>query len=300
MTDKTKDPDEKVDKLAWLRDVRKPLRNNYREVLLVSLFVNLLALGTSVFTLQVYDRVISSASVTTLGGLVIGMLLVILFDFVLKQTRSRMMQRTALRIDAAVGRKLFNKILALPLPHLESRPNNYWTALFRDIEVVRNTLSGPSAILLTGLPFAFLYIALVVVMAWPIVPVLFIMLIAFIVTAWLGATRLSAANAAERKTAYDRDTMVAEVINGRTTVKALALDASVRPLWGEKHANNIEEAMLRGRKSDIFSNFGTVLTTLTTVVMAGAGALEIINHDLTVGALIAANMLAGRILSPFN
>ena len=121
---------------------------------MISLFVNLLALAVPVFTMQIYDRVIFHAGISTLGGLLVGMGMVLLFDFVLRQVRSRMMQRAALRIDVAVGRSLFDKVLAMPLATLEARTAAYWNALFKDVDVVRNTLSGPSAILVTDLPFA--------------------------------------------------------------------------------------------------------------------------------------------------
>ena len=117
----------------WLREITRPLHSVYREVFLMSLFVNVLALAVLVFSLQVYDRVIFSAGLTTLEGLVIGMIVVVAFDFVLRQSRARMMQRSALRIDVAVGNKLFNKILALPMAALEAKPNAYWNSLFRDV-----------------------------------------------------------------------------------------------------------------------------------------------------------------------
>ncbi len=117
----------------WLREITRPLHSVYREVFLMSLFVNVLALAVPVFSLQVYDRVIFSAGLTTLEGLVIGMIVVVAFDFVLRQSRARMMQRAALRIDVAVGNKLFNKILALPMAALEAKPNAYWNSLFRDV-----------------------------------------------------------------------------------------------------------------------------------------------------------------------
>ena len=151
-------------KTEWLREVTKPLRSIYREVFLLSLFINFLALAVPVFSLQVYDRVIFSAGLTTLSGLVIGMVLVISFDYILRQSRARLMQRAALRIDVGVADHVFRKILALPMSTLEGRPNAYWNSLFRDVEVVRNALSGPSAVLLIDLPFAILFVALV---CWP-------------------------------------------------------------------------------------------------------------------------------------
>ncbi|MBT7450596.1 MAG: peptidase domain-containing ABC transporter, partial [Rhodospirillaceae bacterium] len=105
---------------AWLKVFLEPLRPMFKEVLLVSLFVNILAVAVPVFVLQVYDRVVFHAGMTTLQGLVIGMVIVIAFDFVLRQTRSKVMQSVALRLDVAVGRQLFEKIMALPLRSLES------------------------------------------------------------------------------------------------------------------------------------------------------------------------------------
>ena len=126
----------------WLRDYTEPLRPIYREILVMSMFINLLALAVPVFILQVYDRVIFHAGLTTLQGLAIGIVIVIVFDHILRQARSRLMQKAALRIDVGMGRRLFDKVLALPLPELEGRPNAFWLSLFRDVETVRNTLSA--------------------------------------------------------------------------------------------------------------------------------------------------------------
>lgn len=218
----------------WLRDYTEPLRPIYREVLVMSLFINLLALAVPVFILQVYDRVIFHAGLTTLQGLAIGIGIVIVFDHILRQARSRLMQKAALRIDVGMGKKLFDKVLALPLPDLESRPNAFWLSLFRDIETVRNTLSGPSAVLLTDLPFALLFVALIVIVAQPLVWVLAVILPLFVLLAWRSAATLSKASSSERKTGFGRDALLAEVIAGRTTVKALALHDSIRPYWEDR------------------------------------------------------------------
>ena len=114
---------QETDTRAWLRHFVRPLRPIFREVLVMSLFINLLALAVPVFSLQVYDRVVFHAGLSTLQGLAIGILFVIVFDNVLRQARSRIMQKAALRLDIGVGRKLFSKLLALPLGELENRPN---------------------------------------------------------------------------------------------------------------------------------------------------------------------------------
>src|SRR5579862_7079520 len=105
----------------WLQPVVRPLRSVFREMILVSLFVNVLALSLPVFVQQVYDRVVNHNGVATLQGLVIGMAVLLTFDYVLRQTRARMMQLIALKIDVEIGELLIEKLLSVPLRTLESR-----------------------------------------------------------------------------------------------------------------------------------------------------------------------------------
>lgn len=285
---------------AWLKPILKPLMPIFREVIAMSAFVNLLALATPVFTMQVYDRVVGSGGLSTLWGLIIGMLLVVLFDLALKQARSRIMQTVALRVDVIVGRHLFDKLVSLPLHILESKPASYWQSLFRDVDVVRNTLSGASAILLCDLPFVIMFFVLIWVVAAPIAWILMIILPLFMFVAWRSGNVMAQANAAERESTQSRDALIAELIQGRTTIKALALDRAMRPLWEETHANNIAQSMYRGTKTDFYTNCSQTLTMATTIFLTSVGAYQIIHQNLTMGALIATNMLSGRLLGPLN
>ena len=146
---------------AWLNSFLRPLRQTFNEVVAMSVFVNILALAVPIFTMQVYDRVVGYNGFSTLQGLVVGMIIIVLFDYILRQARSRVMQTVALRIDVHVGRKLFNKFMSLPMQTLEGQPSAHWLALFRDADTIRNTLSGKSAILITDLPFAILFLIII-------------------------------------------------------------------------------------------------------------------------------------------
>jgi ATP-binding cassette subfamily C protein LapB len=276
------------------------LKSVFSETLAISLFVNFLALAVPVFTLQVYDRVVFHAGISTLKGLVIGMAIVLLFDFVLRQSRTRIMQTVALKVDVLVGRRLFNKVMALPLQTLESQPGAHWQALFRDVDMVRNTLSGASAVLLTDLPFVLLFLGLIYVIATPLFPILMVILPIFMIVAWRSGSVMANANKQERQSSMSRDGMIAEMVAGRTTIKALALDRAMRPIWEKKHAENIENSVLRGSKADSYTNLGTTLTLMTTISLTTFGAWFIINQEMTMGSLIATNMLSGRLLGPLN
>ncbi|MEE8332202.1 MAG: ABC transporter transmembrane domain-containing protein, partial [Alphaproteobacteria bacterium] len=284
----------------WLRTILRPLWPQYRALVQYSLFVNLLALATPVFVLQIYDRVVFHSGLSTLQGLSLGMAVVIVFDFLLRQARSRLMQQVSLRIDAALGRQLFFKLTALPLRALESRPGSFWQSIFRDMDQVRNMLGGPTAVLLVDLPFVLLFIGLIFIIAAPIVWVLFVALGAFVGLAWWSSSAVQTASLAERQTALARDALVAEIVAGRTTVKALAIGESLRPVWEDRHVDAIETSIQRGQVSDRFGNLGMEMTIFTTIAMTVVGALAILDQQMTIGGLIAANMLSTRIIAPLN
>ena len=284
----------------WLKDIRKPLAPMYREIGVISLFINALALAVPVFVLQIYDRVINSGNISTLQGLLIGVGFVFAFDYILRQSRSRLMQRAALNIDVTLGRDLFNKIMALPLSILEARTSAYWHALFKDGDTVRNTLSGPTALLIVDLPFAVMFIAVIYLIASPIIWVLFLILPTFVLLAWRSASSVSAAAGEERQAGFSRDTLLSEIVAGRNTVKALSLESDLKPLWEDRQADSIKRSILRGNKSDKYSNLGAGLAAAATVAMTSAGAFAIMAGDMSVGSLIAANMLSNKVIGPFN
>jgi len=285
---------------SWLKPFLKPITPVFREIVAMSFFVNLLALAVPVFTLQVYDRVVYNAGISTLQGLLVGMMLVLVFDYVLRQSRARILQTVALQVDVMLGRRLFRKLMRLPLQTLESQPSDYWSSLFRDVDTVRNTLSGASALLVADLPFAILFLVLIFVIAQPVAWVLLIILPVFMFVAWRSAGAMAEASGRERKSTQSRDSLIGEMIAGRTTIKALALHRTMEPVWEEKHASNIETSVMRGAKTDSFSNLGATLSLITSILLTTVGALAIIDQRLTIGALIATNMLSGRILGPLN
>ncbi len=284
----------------WLKDAIAPLRGDFRAVFGASAIINLLAIAAPVFVLQVYDRVIFHAGLATLYGLVVGMGLVILFDFLLRQARAQLLQDVALRIDVAVGRRLFKKLLALPLGILESRPRPYWLALQRDVDSVRNLFSGATAVLIAALPFALFFAAIIVVIALPIAWVLIIMLPAFVGVGWLSARVVTKAGAKERAAGIERDAILSEMTAAWDTVKGLALDRAVENEWEARHATTLEQSMSRGGRADTFLNLSLMLGVAATVLITTVGAIAILEQKMTIGALIAANMLAMRLVSPFQ
>ena len=289
-----------TDTRSWLKPILQPLRPVARDMLVASMAVNLLALATPIFVMQVYDRVIGHNGLETLKGLALGILVVVAFDFILRVSRSRVMQIVALKIDVEVGTVLFDKIIALPLRALESRPASFWQQLFRDVDTIRNTLSGQSAMLLADLPFVLLFLGVIFLIGRPLFLVFTVLLAAFILLAWVSGRSLSASGGKERNVQAARDALVAEMISGRATVKAAALERAIRPLWEERQAGAIEQSIQRGATSDGYVAIGAELTQLASIMLTTLGAVAIIDHDLSMGALVACNMLSGRLYGPIG
>ena len=287
-------------KIIWLKPILENLKPVLIEIFIGSFFLNLLAISVPIFVLQVYDRVISHSGISTLQGLTIGMLGVVFFDFVLRQTRSTLMQKVAINIDVKVNDSLFEKITSLPLQKIESTSGSYWQLLFQDVITIRNTLSGSAALLLCDLPFAIIFIIFIFIIASPIAWILILIFAVFTLTAWRASQTVTAASKDEKNKIVSKDSLLTELISARSTIKSLSFSQSSKYDWDIAQESLIESSILRGNRTDFFVNLGHSLTMTTTVIITTAGAISIIDKELTIGALIATNMLAGRILGPLN
>ena len=286
--------------MQWLPETIRIVRPVFGQIVGVSAFINLLAVAAPVFVLQVYDRVVMHAGLSTLYGLLIGVAIAIGFDFVLRQLRARLLQSTALEIDIGVNRRVMGKLLSAPMRELEIRPVSYWETAFRDANTVRDTFAGPTAVAIADLPFAVLFLAVIYLIAAPIAWVVLLLLPLFVGLAWWGARVQSSRVRDERDALTSRDAIVTEIVAGRTTVKSLGLDDRFVDKWETSHARTIDRGLDRGRAGDNFVNSGLALSVIATVAITGIGALAILDQKLTIGALIATNMLASRIIVPFH
>ena len=284
----------------WLSQILATIRPVLARILVVSAFVNMLAVAVPVFVLQVYDRVVMHAGISTLYGLVIGAVVAIVFDFILRQFRARLLQHAALEIDVRLSRRIMDKLLSVPLRVLETRPVPAWEILFRDAGTVRDTWAGPTALAAADLPFAIVFLGVIYVIAAPVAWVVLLLIPVFVLIAWLGARKQTDRTQAERDALMRRDGLIGDLVAGRTTVKSLGLDDTFRTRWENAHAATVERGLARGRTGDNFVNLGLAVSVVSTVAITGVGALAILDQQLTIGALIATNMLAARIVLPFH
>lgn len=288
------------DDQQWFRTAFRAIRGAMGELFVSSLAINVLAFAVPVFILQVYDRVIAQAGLSTLQGLVVGMAVVIVFDFTMRQARAALLRESAAKLDAGIGGALFDKIMALPLRHLEARPAAYWQALFRDVDHIRTFMSGAAFVALADVPFAILGLILIGFVAPPVMIVVFIAVPVFMLLAWRTGVVSTRHEVSERKSTNRRDNLLSDLINARTTVKAVGGQGYLRRQWERRQADTIAENMDRGAAAERYHNMGQSMNLITLVSIASIGALGILDQTLTIGALVAANMIASRIIQPLN
>ena len=282
----------------WLRELLWPYRDAYRQALGLSLAINILALFAAVFTMQVYDQVIGHAGYSTLAALVIGMAIAIVMDHVFRAGRSLLLQRVGARVEVQIARETLQRMLNLPTLVLEGRSAGFWQAVYRDIEIVRTTCSGSTAMLLIDLPFMLLSLVVVAVLTLPLLPVALLTIAAFVTLAWRSGQVTRGATETEREQLVSRDVALNELASIRLSLKALGANESVQRRWEDHYARWMNESLARSREADHYRELAHGMTTANSVLTTSIGALAILNQLISMGSLVATNMLAGRMVSP--
>ncbi|MGB0920109.1 MAG: peptidase domain-containing ABC transporter [Alphaproteobacteria bacterium] len=278
----------------------QPLLADMRVMAGFSFVINVLALAVPIFVLQVYDRVVAYGGLSTLTGLTLGVAIAILFDFLLRNARGALLRRGAVEIDAALARAFFARLTRLPLHLLSRRSTAGWVQVERDLAALRDMLAGPPAILLIDLPFVLLFVLVVWIIAPPVAPILTLMVPVFIAVSYAMTRLIDRASVAEREVTVERQRLMQELIRGRQTIKALNLAKPLTNRFEAQEAAAIDAASTRGALTDRATHLGLSLSMSTTVILTVFGSLAILDQQMTIGGLIATNMLAGRIVQPMN
>ena len=284
----------------WLKEALEPLQGTRRQLLLLSLATSLLALAVPIFVLQVYDRVIFHNGLTTLQGLVIGISIALLFEFTLRRARTRILQHSGVEVNHQLGQLLFNKILSLPLRRLESQSSAHWQLLFRDLDIVRNRFAGPPALLLFELPFTLLALALIITIATPIAWVFFLLIPLFLLIALRSGMSTQKLSQDERENRVHRDQLINEFSINRNSIKSQHLDRHFSVEWSRQQHRWSESTLDQATSSDRYRDIGQTLSLLTTIALTSVGAIAILDQQLTLGALIATNMLSSKVIAPLG
>jgi subfamily B ATP-binding cassette protein HlyB/CyaB len=283
---------------TWFVPAIVKYRKLLGEILLVSFVLQVLSLVTPLFFQVIMDKVLVHHGLKTLDVVIIGLAGVMIFETCMSGLRSYISAHTASRIDVELGSKLFRHLITLPLAYFQVRRVGDSVARVRELENIRSFLTGNTITLILDILFSVVFLAamlyysgwltLIVVISLPLY-----VLVSLVITPVL-RIRLndSFARGAENQA------FLVETVTGIDTLKSMAVEPQAIRQWDSQLAGYVSAGFRTQTLSTIANESVSLIGKLVTVATLWVGARLVIEGHLSVGQLIAFNMLAGRVAQP--
>ncbi len=277
-----------------------PLLGNskvYGQTILAAFFVNLLGLISSFFIMTVYDRVIPNNAIESLIALTIGVLFAHLFDFILKSLRGYFIDVAGQRLDAVVGAKVFDNLMAM---RLDARKGGVGATagLVKEFENLRDFFSSATLTAVVDLPFIFVFIGAVAVIGGPIAIVPLIGVFAALIIALLTQPLIMRNTKAAMKEGHVKHSVLIETLSGLETVKSVAAGDLMRRRWKDGVLKQARIATVGRFINQLAVNFSGFAQQGAQVGIVVVGVLMVGAHVMSMGGLIACVILTGRAMAP--
>ena len=268
------------------------------EVLVVSFFIQMFALVTPLFYQVVMDKVLVHHSITTLEVIAVGLVSIAIFDVTLSGLRAYVFSHTTSKIDVELGARLFRHILALPLSYFESRRVGDTIARVRELENIRNFLTGQALTSVLDLLFTVVFLAVMFYYSGWLTLIVVISLPVYAL--WSASITPVLRKRLDEKFARgaDNQSFLVETVNGIGTVKATAVDPRVTRTWDNQLAGYVGASFRVTRLANIGQQGIQLVQKLVSISILFFGAKLVIDGKLSVGQLIAFNMLSGQVAAP--
>lgn len=286
-------------KSHWFWSVVRRFGANYSHVALAALLVNLLALAAPLFTMNVYDRVVPNGAVPSLIALAIGLTIAIAFDFLIRIVRSRIIDLTGKKIDVVLAANIFEHILALKMAN---RPASVGILAnqMRDFDSVREFFTSGTVVAATDLLFAMIFIGVLFMVAGPLAWIPLAMLPIVIATGFILQRPLDRAMKRLQAESAARHGVLIESLSGIEAVRATGAESRMQMAWERSVAATARSGEAVHFWSSLALTISSSAQQITSMLLVVIGVFLILDGKITMGALIAANMLAGRVLAPIS
>lgn len=283
---------------SWFLPSILRYRSPIAHVLIASLFVQLFALVTPLFFQVVVDKVLVHKGYATLLVIVAGLAIIGLFDVALQYLRTYALSHTTNRIDVELGQRLFRHMLNLPLSYFETRSAGQTVARMRELETIRAFLTGQGLFSAIDLVFTVIFIAVLLAYSVQLTLIVILSIPVYILISALFRPALRDTVKAKFDRGAEMQQFLVEAVVGIQTLKASAVEPMMRAQWEERLAAYVRT----GFKATILAAGGQnaiqYVSKFTTAALMLFGAKTVIDGDLTVGELVAFNMIAGQVAQP--
>jgi ATP-binding cassette, subfamily B, bacterial HlyB/CyaB len=283
---------------TWFIPVIIKYRRLLGEIVLISLCLQFIALVTPLFFQVVMDKVLVNHAMKTLNVIAIGLVTATLFEAVLTGIRTWVFAHTSSKIDVELGARLFRHLLGLPLAYFQSRRVGDSVARIRELENIRSFLTGNALTVVLDIAFSFVFLA---VMFWysTVLTLIVIASIPVYVALSVVFTPMIRRRLNEKfNRSAENHSFLVETLSGVDTLKAMAVEPRWTHKWDQQLASYVTAGLSVTNVATIANGGVMLVSKLVTAAILWKGASLVLDNALTVGALIAFNMLAGQVSSP--
>ncbi len=285
-----------TDTRGWFRKLLYSQSWIYGYALLATMMINLFVLVVPFFTMAVYDRVIPSNALSSLTALALGALAVLLFDFIVKNIRTYLIEAAGRRIDNHLGVAVFARLIKLKAA-ARSQPAGQLAATIKDYETLRNFMSGATITLLGDLPFAVLFIAVIGLVGgsmwvWPAAGLATVIVLGMLLQIPLRRLVKEA-----QRDSVEKNVLLYESLDGLDSLKALGAEDWSTQRWRQLIAVNSVNQDLYRRWIGISQHSAGLIQMAVSIAIIVHGALLVADGNVTSGVLIAALMLGNRAMA---
>lgn len=271
----------------------------YRDVLIAAFLVNIFALAMPIFTMNVYDRVVPNRSLETLWVMAFGIAIIVIGDLILRTMRGYFLDWASTRVDIKLSARIMEQVLGTRLEHRSNSVGSLANNL-RSFESVRDFITSATVTTLIDLPFGLIFIG---VMAWISLPMIVPVIVGGIIMllyAFSVQTKMHELSETMYRASALRNATLIESLVSLETVKALGIEGTMQRKWEHSAIYLSEVGSKLKLLSQSINNGSNALQQITNVVLVVLGVYLVTNGELTMGALIASTMLAGRALAPIG
>jgi subfamily B ATP-binding cassette protein HlyB/CyaB len=284
--------------ITWFLGAIHKYRHLLGEVMVASFFLQIFALVSPLFFQVVIDKVLVHRSLSTLDVLVIGLVAISMFETVLGILRTYLFAHTTNRIDVELGARLFRHLLALPMAYFQARRVGDSVARVRELENIRNFLTSSALTLAIDLLFTFVFLAVMFVYS-PLLTWIVLGSFPFYIAISAGVTPLFRRRLDEKfRRGAENQAFLVESVTGIETLKAMAVEPQMQRRWEEQLAGYVTASFRVLSLGNTASQIVQFVSKVVTAAILYFGARLVIDGGLSVGELVAFNILASRVSAP--
>lgn len=285
------------EKRHWLRSTVAQAWPAFMEVGAAAIFANLLAVASSLFVMQVYDRVVPTSNFPTLWVLTTGVVVAILAELLLKSLRAHLLEATGKTLDSQLSSRLFEQVMAV---RLSAKPGSTgaFASQVKEFETVREFFTASTVAAISDAPFIIFFLIVIGFLGGPVALAPAAAVIIMLIPAFALQKKMAELSRANLREGAVKHGLLLETVDNLEGLKAARGEGRNLRLWEQLTAQLAESGLKNRNLSSMISSFGSTVQQLAYVGAVVIGVHQIAAGHMTMGALVACSLLVSRAVSP--